>query len=295
MERRENKPVITNIGAKATGELVFILLLIFSFYQAFPQHPKTFRICTFNIQNLGKTKLNDSLRVNELAGIIRKYDIVAVQEISDVSGVVPGAFRNIINRTGNKTYEVSCSKLTGEQADDRTSREQYAFYYDTAMFSLVNVPMLYNDSAYDYFAREPYACRFKSKNGNFTFVLITIHTAPEKAVAEIGSLDEVVKWAKKKYKRETEIIVLGDFNASCTYAKPGELDKLAIRGNNYFWIVPDDAKTNLSAKSDCAYDRFVLTLPAKSYYTGHWGVDSCFTSKTISDHWPVWAEFKLPK
>jgi endonuclease/exonuclease/phosphatase family metal-dependent hydrolase len=279
--------------------LTFMLgmsFLFLTFYiPVFPQQNDTFRICTFNIQNFGKTKLSDSARVNLLAGIIRKYEIVAVQEVSDVSGTIPGAFRDIINKKGDRSYAVVCSKRTGEQTDDRTSQEQYAFYYDSAVFSLMTAPVLYNDSAHDYFAREPYTARFKAKIGNFSFVLITIHTTPERAVEEIGSLDEVVKWAQKKYAGETEFIVVGDFNASCTYAKPAELDRLNIRGPNYFWIVPDDVKTNLSAKSDCAYDRFVLTLPAKTYYTGHWGVDSCFTSKTISDHWPVWAAFKTGK
>ena len=255
----------------------------------------TFRICTFNIQNFGMKKLGDSARVHELATIIRKYDIIAVQEVSDVSGVVPAAFRDIVNQEGRKSYAVVCCDRTGNQADDKSSQEQYAFYYDSVRFSIMAAPMLYNDSAHDYFAREPYTARFRSKQGKFTFVLITIHTAPEQAVEEVGSLDEVVKWAKQQYPGETEIITLGDFNASCSYARPAELDQLAIRGKDYIWVVPDDAKTNLSAKSDCAYDRFVLTLPVKSYYTGNWGVDSCFTSKTISDHWPVWAEFRINK
>jgi endonuclease/exonuclease/phosphatase family metal-dependent hydrolase len=286
------QPHTPNIHSKgSTTTLVFLLFFTLA-TSLFSQETETFRICTFNIQNFGKTKLNDSLRVHELAAIIRKYSIVAVQEISDVTNTVPVVFTDIINSEGEKTYAVIYSERTGRQSDDKTSQEQYAFFYDTAMFALVGKPLLYNDSLHDYFAREPYTARFKSKKGDFTFVLITIHTTPEKAVPEIGSLDEVVKWAKKKYTKETDFIILGDFNASCSYANPRELDRLAIRGANYFWVIPDDAKTNLSAKSDCAYDRFVLTMSAKSYYAGHWGVDRCYDSKTISDHWPVWAEFR---
>jgi endonuclease/exonuclease/phosphatase family metal-dependent hydrolase len=289
----KNRNNATIVQVYTVGFLVALFLWGPGILPVLSQKQETFRICTFNIQNFGKKKLNDSLRVQALAEIIRKYDIVAVQEISDVSGEVPVAFRNKINAGEGRYYEVTCSERTGKQADDKSSQEQYAFYYDTVKFSLFGEPGLYNDSVHDYFAREPYAARFRAKKGGWTFVLVTIHTAPEKAVEETGSLDEVVKWAKKRYRKEGEIVVLGDFNASCTYAKPHELDKLAIRGRNYYWIVPDNAKTNLSANIDCAYDRFVLTLPAKSYYTGKWGVDSCFTSKTISDHWPVWAEFKL--
>jgi len=274
---------------------VFSCYIMLCSVQALSQYQDSFRICTFNIQNFGNTKLHDKARVNALASVIRKYDIVAVQEISDVSGNLPKAFCSIINGTGNKHYEVSCSQRTGRQPDDKTSQEQYAFYYDTTMFAVIGTPVLYPDSVNDYFAREPYIVRFRSKKGNFSFVLITIHTTPLKAVEEIGSLDEVVKWVEEYFPGEKDVIVVGDFNASCTYASPAGLDQLAIRGPGYFWVVPDDAKTNLSEKSDCAYDRFVLTTTAKTYYTGHWGVDRCFTTKSISDHWPVWAEFKLTK
>jgi endonuclease/exonuclease/phosphatase family metal-dependent hydrolase len=259
------------------------------------QQTNIITICTFNIQNFGRTKLNDPERVKVLAEIIRKYDIVAVQEISDATFTVPGAFLDKINDQGRYTYEYACSERTGKQADDKSSREQYAFYYNAAKVSLMAEPSLYDDSGKDRFAREPYTARFKTKKGNFTFVLVTVHTDPDEAVDEIGSLDDVVKWSRKKYSQEKEIIVLGDFNASCAYARPADLDRLAIRGNNYFWPVPDDAKTNLSSGSDCAYDRFVLTLPAKRYFTGKWDIDACFTDKTISDHWPVWMEFSCSR
>jgi deoxyribonuclease-1-like protein len=273
--------------------MVFVLIAFLPAYSA--NKPEKITICTFNIQNFGKTKLNDPQRVQFLAEIVRKYDIVAIQEISDATYSLPRAFQEIINNNGQYHYEYVCSERTGKQADDKNSREQYAFFYNSLKIDLSGDPALYDDSPHDYFAREPYAARFKPKNRNFTFVLVTVHTDPDEAVAEIGSLDEVVKWARIKYSNEKEIIVMGDFNASCNYAKPADLDQLAIRGENYFWVVPDSAKTNLSAKSDCAYDRFVLTLPAKSYYTGNWGVDRSFTAKDISDHWPVWAEFKVVK
>jgi endonuclease/exonuclease/phosphatase family metal-dependent hydrolase len=286
---------------KPLGFVRFAVLhcMIYIFTMGLPAYPgnnpKTITICTFNIQNFGKTKLNDPVRIKVLAGIIRKYDIVAVQEISDVTNTLCREFVNKINDNGQFHYEYLCSESTGKQPDDKSSREQYAFFYNAGRVTPSGEPALYNDSLHDYFAREPYTARFKTKTGKFTFVLVTVHTAPDEAVKEIGSLDEVVKWARTRYASETKIIVMGDFNASCSYAKPAELDQLSIRGSNYFWVVPDSANTNLSEKTDCAYDRFVLTLPAKSFYTGHWGIDHSFTTKDISDHWPVWAEFKVTK
>ena len=255
--------------------------------------PEIIRICTFNIQNFGPKKAGDPARVSVLAGIIRKYDIVAVQEISDVSGAVPQVFLEKINDHGNHHYAVACSERTGRQPDDKTKREQYAIYYDTEKIVLAEEPTLYDDSAHDYFAREPFMAEFAPKKGGEKFIVVTVHTDPNEAVKEIGDLDEVVAWAETLYSGEKRVITLGDFNASCTYATPAELDKLEIRGPRYHWVVPDSANTNLSEKSDCAYDRIVLTKDALPMFTGQWGVDRSFTSREISDHWPVWAEFRV--
>ena len=149
---------------------------------------------------------------------------------------------------------------------------------------------LFFDGDEDLFQREPFMARFGVVEGNFTFVLITIHTAPQLAVAEIAGLDDVVKWARAAYELEDDFIVLGDFNASCSYASPASLNELAIRGDDYTWIVPDEADTNL-ASSQCAYDRIVITASTKEDFAGAWSVDQAFTDKKVSDHWPVWAEF----
>lgn len=56
--------------------------------------------------------------------------------------------------------------------------------------------------------------------------------------------------------------------------------------------MPDDADTTNSSKNDQAHDRFVVIgqdLDAR--YTGTWGVDRTVSSKTVSDHLSVWAEF----
>jgi len=274
-------------------QIVFSFLFFLSVFFGYTQSSGYFKICTFNIQNFGKAKLNDSTRVNELATIIRKYDIVAVQEVSDVSGTLSSTFMEIVNQKGRKSYQVACSERTGRQPDDRSSQEQYAFYYDTTLFTLIGLPKLYPDTLFDFFAREPFVTTFKTKSGDFCFTLVTVHTAPAEAVKEIGHLDDVANWVATRDESNGNIIILGDFNASCTYAKPNQLDQLRIRDSSYFWVVPDNAKTNLSAKSDCAYDRIVITRPVKEHFTGRWGIDACFTSKSVSDHWPVWAEFKI--
>jgi len=257
--------------------------------------PATIKIGTFNIQNFGLTKIGKADVVKELVSIIRKYDVIAIQELSDKSNVTPSRFLDSINQGQPVKYNLILSPRSGQQADDVSDQEQYAFYYNTNTVKNLGEPMLYNDSIHDYFCREPFLAHFKVAKGNFSFVICTVHTKPAEALKEIGALDEVVKWAKIKYNGEDDFIVLGDYNASCSYVTPSQLDGLTFRSNDYQWIIADTVKTNLSSKQ-CAYDRIVITKTTTSTdFDGKWGVDRCYTSKTISDHWPVWAEFYTTK
>ncbi len=246
------------------------------------------KIATFNIQNFGLKKLEKKEVVDTLVKIVRHFDIVAVQEVSDASNYTAGAFLKEINKNGSH-YQMVCSERTGLQLDDKNSREQYAFYYNTATVTLID-KALYDDSEYDYFQREPYIAQFRRKCDGFVFVICTTHTTPDVAVEEIAALIHVSDWIPGRFSNSTYQIYCGDFNASCTYASPQQLESLAIHKKPYYWVVPDDTKTNLS-KNTCAYDRFVITSNLLSRKAG-WGVYRFFKSKAVSDHWPVFLELK---
>lgn len=64
-----------------------------------PATQATIRIATWNIENFGWTKASDQKRIDALARIVRQYDLVAVQEISDVQNRVPAKFLEVINAT----------------------------------------------------------------------------------------------------------------------------------------------------------------------------------------------------
>lgn len=243
------------------------------------------RIASFNIQNFGKTKVSNPAVLSQVLAIVQAFDVVAIQEVSDKSGEAMGKFRAALGTD----FELVVSERSGLAADDRSSQEQYAFVFRRNTIQLEGTPQLYVDTE-DAFQREPALARFKCVNGNFNFVLINIHTQPERAVEEIGALDSVVRWARARFADEEDFISLGDFNGSCSYANAAELDALTIRGADYVWIVPDGADTNL-AQAACAYDRIVLTQSAVEDYAGKWEVYRAFTDKKVSDHWPIWAEF----
>jgi endonuclease/exonuclease/phosphatase family metal-dependent hydrolase len=248
------------------------------------------RIATFNIQNFGPTKAGKPEIMQVLASIIRKYDVVAVQEVSDVSGQAPRKLLAAVNADGS-AYGLLLSERTGQQPDDHSSQEQYAFYYNTKTIGARDNGMLYPDGEHDYFQREPFVAGFAAKQGSLRLVLITIHTMPERAVSEIASLKEVIAWARTRYAGEDDFIALGDYNAGGSYVSAAQLDHLRTHDLPYLWIVPDSSDSNVSEASACPYDRIVSTEGLAANYTGSWGVDRAFKDKSISDHWPVWAEF----
>jgi endonuclease/exonuclease/phosphatase family metal-dependent hydrolase len=249
----------------------------------------TVKIATFNIQILGTTKINKPSIRKYLATVIRKFDIVAVQEIKDSSQTVPDILLEEINKTG-RNYRFVISERTGKQPNDQSGQEQYAYYYNADRIEVTDEGGLFDDTADDLFQREPFTAGFGVKGTSFTVTITSIHTRPESAVEEIEALHDVYLDVQERYPDYTHHLILGDFNASCSYATPAQLNEMEIRGADFHWIVPDTADTNVNPDTECAYDRLVANEGLSGHFK-RWGIADWFTDKRISDHWPVWVTF----
>jgi len=258
------------------------------------------RVATFNIKVFGDTKMSNQTVVDELVDIFQRYDMVAVQEIKDIDEEVPFQFLNELNLIPGQNntsalsneWEMLLSERSGIQEDDKNSQEQYAFYYKPTVFSPIDNGTLYDDSANDSFQREPFLAKFMilNREGNSTgtdIVFVNIHTKPTLAVEEMNALGDVISWGKENYSDDDDYVILGDFNADCSYASYNELIGLPISSENYTWLVPDNADTTVG-ESRCAYDRIVTTGHLDGRLTGVWGIDPAISGMAISDHKPVW-------
>lgn len=250
------------------------------------------RIATFNIKVFGKTKMGKPEVVTQLVDTVLQYDLVAIQEIKDIDETVPYDFLAELNNASGDFWNMSLSVRSGTQADDQSSQEQYAYYYNHSVFREIGEGELYNDSANDYFQREPYRAQFELLNvsGNssgFDFTLFTIHTKPASALAEIDALHEVIQSFQENDSTETDVILLGDLNADCSYATAQELWQSPLRQPQYNWLVNDIADTTVSS-TDCAYDRIITLDDLNGRLVGSWGIDTSITNTSVSDHYPVW-------
>jgi len=258
------------------------------------------RIATFNIKVFGDTKMSNQTVVDELVDIFQRYDMIAVQEIKDIDEVVPYQFLNELNKIQGDNnssnlsdeWDMLLSARSGLQEDDKNSQEQYAFYYKPTVFTPIDNGTLYDDSTNDSFQREPFLAKFMilNNNGNATgtdIVFVNIHTKPTLAVEEMTALGDVISWGMQNYSDDDDYVILGDFNADCSYASYNELIELPISSENYTWLVPDNADTTVG-ESRCAYDRIVTTSQLDGRLTGIWGIDPAISGLAVSDHKPVW-------
>ncbi|HJL97538.1 MAG TPA: endonuclease/exonuclease/phosphatase family protein [Candidatus Poseidoniaceae archaeon] len=254
------------------------------------------RIATFNIKVFGETKMGKPAVVEVLVDTILNYDLVAVQEIKDMDQTVPYDFLDAINAKSNTTWDMVLSPRSGLQDDDQSSQEQYAFYYNTSVFRAMGNGTLHNDSTNDSFQREPFIAQFQLLDTNgtdtgFDLSLITVHTKPAEALSEINALPHVVDTYLENNPNESEVVILGDFNAACTYVSSNELSNSPLAHSNYTWLIENNVDTTVS-DSYCAYDRIVTNGDLDGRLVGTWGVDTSFSDSEISDHYPVWFDIK---
>ena len=252
---------------------------------------KTIRIGAFNIQIFGTTKASKPEVMDVLGKIIRTYDVVAIQEIRDISQTALPTLVDVVN-SGDPHYEYVVSERLGRTS----SKEQYAYIYNNQTVKLIDTPHTYPEpNGTDPFHREPYIASFRAVGGNFDATLIAIHVDPDEATEEIPTLIDVITYAQDTYPDEQDFIIMGDMNADCSYFNE---DLSSPITTDYHWCINNSIDTTTKT-TDCTYDRIIITNPAFSDFTGDADVfrfDIAYNltvdeTIAVSDHYPVYAEF----
>ena len=248
------------------------------------------RICSFNIQVLGRSKLSKQHVAEKLVGIIRQFDVVAVQEIRDRNPSLLADFVDLVNRDGH-SYEY----VLGPRLGRTSSKEQYAFIYDATRIEMDPDSVYTIEDPDDFLHRPPLIALFRVRgpppDEAFTFKLVNVHTDPDDASQELNALDEVYRAVRTDHRSdEDDIIILGDLNADDQHL--GELGRIpgmacAVSG------IPTNTRRSEQL------DNILYHSQATSEYTGRHGVLnmmrefnlSLALALEVSDHCPIWAEF----
>ncbi|HWP38184.1 MAG TPA: endonuclease/exonuclease/phosphatase family protein [Gemmatimonadales bacterium] len=249
------------------------------------------RIASFNIQAFGTAKAQDERVMAVLARIARRFDVMAVQELRDESGEVPGLFLAEINRRARDPYAMIVGPRLGRSA----SKEQYVIYYRTDLVEFVD-SFTVRDTG-DRFERPPLVARFVA--GEFDFRLIVVHIRPDDAAAELAALARLAAVVEEP--EEGDVIILGDLNADCDYFNSAGQDH-PLQRPRFHWAIPTGTRT--AVRTECAYDRILLMEGTAGHefvpnsarvfrYDREFRITSRALIRAVSDHYPVFAEYRI--
>ncbi|WP_321429740.1 endonuclease/exonuclease/phosphatase family protein [uncultured Methanolobus sp.] len=250
---------------------------------------ETIRVGAFNVQVFGVTKASKPEVMEVLADIIRTYDIVAIQEIRDKSQTALPSLVDLVNSDGSE-YDYVVSERLGRTS----SKEQYAYVYDTQTISVSDSYTYPEPNGTDPFHREPFVTSIEALHGDYTATLAVIHTDPDEAAVEINALDDVLSYAQSQNPGEDDFIIMGDLNADGSYFDEDGTSDL----DSYYWVI-DDSQDTTTKSTNYTYDRIILTdgsdIVGESgvfRFDLIYGLDEDMTIN-VSDHYPVFVEFLL--
>ena len=250
-----------------------------------------------------------------IAEIIKRFDVIAVQEVKDNIR----ALRDTLKILGHNWSLI----LTDVNKGKVGNGERMAYLFDTRRVQMSGlagelvVPEEWEDDINDgalakQFVRSPYAVSFQS--GKHTFILVTLHIlygdSPKSRIQELKGIAKwLSSWANDMNAYHHDLIALGDFNidergdlldktflSEGLYVPPQLRKKEVTRSifdqTKYYdqiaWFdgPPNGPKLSMEFLNGGNYDFVPIALQNR-------GLTKNSLSWLISDHYPLWAEFKV--
>jgi endonuclease/exonuclease/phosphatase family metal-dependent hydrolase len=278
---------------------------------------QTLLVATWNIANLGvQDRIDSDYRL--IAELVSWFDLVAVQEVNNNLRGIEAVHAALPER-----YDLLFSDASGNQ-------ERQAFLFDTRKVrrlkevgrvaippsQLPRIKLQDSPATFSGFDRGPYLASFAA--GAFRFALLSVHLffgSDEPADIDRRTLETfaVAWWADKTHRDRNayvaDIVPLGDFNLPKAVVGDRIFDNLVRLGLE---LPPHTSQIGSAIASDSHYDQIAFFPgPSKTRFTGACNVFDfdgavfkdlyesrgeksflAYARYHLSDHRPLWAEFK---
>ena len=261
----------------------------------------------------GSSPKRDWRAVALIAAVVSQFDVIAVQEVRRNLT----ALRFLISQLGAEWRLVTSDVTIGDDGND----ERLTFIYDSSrvqpsgLVGEIVLPPTLNEPARQ-FARSPYAVSFR--RAEVEFILTTAHIVwggrTQDRLPEITELAKWMRaWADRRNDWNDNLLVLGDFNldrlgnplfdafVSTGLWPPAELNDIprTIFDNNktkHFydqiaWFTDVDKDPPVDLLTEMAYTQRAGSIDFIPHVFA--GLKRRDVSWRISDHYPLWAEFRL--
>jgi deoxyribonuclease-1-like protein len=258
------------------------------------------RIGSFNMLHVGERKDKDYER---LARIVAQFDLCGVLELENEQ-----ALRDLTAALGAGFSHVISDREAGDPERPGTF-EFYGFVFRSSKVTPLDSPTGFFEDTDSTFSREPYFTSFRA--GHFDFTMLLLHAESpgntSSLTSELEHLPNVFQFVQDLDPNENDVLIAGDFNRSPSTksggATPAWRPFLAVPQMDC--VIPDEALTSLSSNPTGFanhYDEICLVRDATREFSGAGGafdfVAAMFegrntpAKKFVSDHLPVWAEFR---
>ena len=256
-----------------------------------PGRREAILVGSFNIQTFGRAKMSRPDVVEILVDIARRFDILAIQELRDISEETIPEFLALINADGSRFRAVVSPRISYQES---RYAEQLVYLYDADQIEVISQPYVAFDP-YDDMYRPPFVTHFRClsypREDAFSFVLMNIHVAPLRTATEFKAMETIVSLIRDEHPGEDDFILIGDMNE-----EPGRFNQYRWF-QNQFAAIPSQWKTNTRLTKN--YDNIIFDFRQTAEFTGQSGVLNIMDeyglsleqALLVSDHLPVWAVF----
>lgn len=286
------------------------------------KHSSKLLIASWNVANLGEQKRREK-DYTLIAEIISWFDIVAVQEVKEnlvgfegIRAQLPNHFKAVYSDAAGNDERLA---ILYDSRRVELLEEVGEIAFPPAGYKRIKLEGV--DQAFDGFDRTPYFAAFRA--GSFTFNLVSVHlyygnlkTKQEsKRSMNRRALETfaVATWAadrrKSPYAPIKDIIVLGDFNLPKSVPGDPIYDALTKKG---LQLPAHTSQIGSNLNGDKYYDQIGFFPDETAEFTGNINVfdfdgavfrglwDSrgkndfnAYVRYYVSDHRPIWCEFKI--
>lgn len=260
--------------------LAILFLSLFTYSQTDTSY---LNVVSWNIQNFGRSKSADTSVMNYICQKVKKFDIVAVQEVStsEFGSQAVAKLDDLLDRTGSSWDYIVSDPTTGQGS------ERYAYLFKKSRVSLRYAGL--EKTLQDSLNREPFRAVFvfkKIEYNLFNLHLVPTDKHPEIEAARLYSIG-------KKYEGN-KIILMGDLNLGQNSPGFNPIKK---------WSKPTliGKKTSLKMKDDgqklnMEYDNFFISngIILKSSDVIYFFSDfkDLKLARKVSDHCPIYCIIK---
>lgn len=277
--------------------VMFLLLIGFMPASVHAVGPATITIASWNIQQFGPGKSDDPVRLQRIAEVIKEFDVVAIQEITD-KDVLGRPVIDGLTKILRAEYRRSYAGILGPRTGCEDGRlEQYAILFDSEILQEVHSETLPGDPNHpDKMCHNPLVATFRLSDteGRFTFTLVVVHTDPvpvSALIEDLNGLGRIFQMVQARDAKDNDVILVGDLNAD-----PSHLEGLGAVPDLVYGIPDQPTMVNRTSRNDNILFQWE---PTGEDFTGTAGVFpivsflqiSDAVANQLSDHLPVYAEF----